>query len=219
MSNVLDLTPEQINQLRIRERLKGLATRDVLLRWYASADPFDLTEQEERIRQRWDYAKAQFLARKTWTEVRDELVNEFGIGPATAGRDIRDALNCFGEIDRVPVEAHRQRAIQMALEAFNVAKEEKDGKAMAAATKAYIEASGIDKDDSQRIDIERMMRERVYVEAIDPMVRNLLLNLIEQAGGSLDLSKVFEQIYQSKNAEFVDYEETPDDAGTDTGGD
>lgn len=90
---------------------------------------------------------------------------------------------------------------------------------MAAATKAYIEASGIDKDDSQRIDIERMMRERVYVEAIDPMVRNLLLNLIEQAGGSLDLSKVFEQIYQSKNAEFVDYEEASDDAAADPIGD
>lgn len=217
--NVLDLTPEEIAKIRIRERLKGLSPRDIVLRWYASAEPFDLTDQEERIRQRWDFAKAQFLARKTFTEVRDAMADEFGIGQATASRDIRDALNCFGELDRVPMEAHRQRAIQMALEAFNTAKEEKDGKSMAAATRAYIEAAGLDKDDSQRIDIERMMRERMYVEALDPLTRTFLLNLIEQSGGSLDMSKVFDQMYAAKNAEFVDYEQVPDDAGTDPASD
>lgn len=218
MKDVLSLTPEQIAQMRIREGLKGLPPKEIVKRWYMSREPFDLTEQEERIRERWDWVKAQFLARRSYGEIRDDMVTEFGIGSATAGRDIRDALECFGDLDRVPMEAHRQRAQQMALEAFNVAKEEKDGKAMAAAARVYMEATGVDKDDSQRIDIEKMMQERVYVEALDPQVRTLLLNLIHQSGGSTDLSKVFQAMYAAKDAEdFQDYEDISDHAGADQG--
>ena len=162
---LLNLSPEQITAIRIRERLKGLPAKEIVKRWYMSQEPFELTEQEERIRERWDWAKAQFLKRKKFGEIRDVMVEQFGIGPATAARDMRDALDCFGDLDRVPIEAHRQRAIQMALSAYNAAKKEEDGKAMAAATKVYMEAAGLDKDDSNRIDIERMMKERVYVEA------------------------------------------------------
>lgn len=216
MSKALELTPEEITAIRIRERLKGLPAKEIVKRWYMSPEPFELTEQEEHIRERWDWAKAQFLKRQKFGDIRDAMVAEFGIGPATAARDIREALDCFGDLDRVPMEAHRQRAIQMALSAFNAAKKDKDGKAMAAATRVYMEAAGLDKDDSKRIDIERMMSERVYVEALDPQVRNLLLNLIANSGGSTDMSKVFSAIYAAKDGEdFTDYETIPDNPGPD----
>ena len=199
--------------MAIRERLKGLSDVDVVKAWYESEDPFDLTEGEDRIRTRWDYAKAQFLKRKLYTQVRDAIMAEFGVSVSQARTDIRNMRYAFGPLDEVPKVAHRQLAIKMALQAFDVAKAAKDSDGMSKATKAYISASGIDREDSEPFDLDKLMKDRTYVEVIDPSLRTLLLNLLAQSGGVLDTSKIFERVTAVKSEEgFVDYEMLQNDA-------
>lgn len=217
MKDTTALTLAEITEFRRREKLRGLSDVDVVKAWYQAddADTWELTPRQHAMRERWDFAKAQFLARKKYADACQAIVDEFGVGIATARRDIAQAMSLFGDLDKVPREAHRARAIDMALETFEVAKKANDAAGMAKATASYIVAAGVDRDDAEQIDIEKLMRERTYVEVLDPQLRDLLLNFLQQSGGSVDVTKLFEKIYAAKNADYVNYEAIPHDAGTD----
>lgn len=202
------LTPTQRAQVAARERLKGMGEVDVLRVWYRGEDTFELTPAEDAIRQRWDYAKAQFLALSTYGETADALMQEFGISIAQARNDIRNMRHAFGNLDAVPKQLHRERAIQMALEAYKIAQAKQDSDGMSKATKVYVTAAGLDQDDSEKVDLEKLMKERIYVEALDSTVRNFLLNFLQNSGGSADASALFEEVYAgASQGEFVDYED------------
>lgn len=214
-SEILSMSPTERKQLAIRERMKGMTTVDVVRAWYTAEEPFNLTTEEDDIRRRWDFAKAQFLDRKPYAETLKAVMDEFSVSISCARNDVRNMRHTFGDLDEVPKQAHRLRAIEMSLAAFEVAREAKDGKAMAAATKVYADACGLGKDDAERIDIERMMKERTYVEALDPLARNFLLNFLKQ-GGSVDSSQLFDKMYEASQGAFIDYEETTDAEETET---
>jgi len=192
--------------MAIRERFKGLGEVDIVKAWYKAEEPFDLTPVEDGIRQRWHFAKGQFLAMCTYEQTVQALMAEFGISIAQARNDVRNMRHAFGNLDAVPKEMHRERAIEMSLAAYKLAEAQKDADGMAKATKNYIAATGLDKEDAERIDLERLMRERFYVEALDTTVRNFLLNFLEKGGGSVDASTLFEEVYAAKESEFIDYE-------------
>lgn len=221
MSDTTDMTLAQITELRRMERMRGLSDNDIVKAWYQAedSDAWVLTPRQVSIRQRWDLVKAQFLKRHRYQHVCDMLVKQFGVSIATARRDISNALSLFGDIDQVPKQAHRQRAIEMALETFHAAKVAGDPAAMAKATNTYMFAAGLDKDDPDQVDIEKLMSQRTYVEVLDPALRELLLNFLQQSGGAIDTTKLFETIYAAKNADYVNYETIQDDAGTDPDGD
>jgi hypothetical protein len=202
------LTPAQRAQVAIRERMKGMGEVDIVKAWYQSEEPFDLTDREDLIRRRWDWAKAQFLDRKTYTEIIESLQEEFGISGPQARIDIRNMRHVFGPIDEVPKAAHRARAVEMVLKAYEIALEKKDQDGMTRAAEAYAKITGIDKDDPERFDLEKVMQDRLYVDVLDPEVRNLLLNFLNNAGGSADAAKFFETVHAgAEEGEFVDYEE------------
>lgn len=207
-----EITPEQLPELRRKERQSGMNDRDIVAAWYRAedADTWTLTPRQEDIRRRADFAKAQFLSRKNYTDTANAIVEEFAVSISTARHDIAFAMRLFGDIDKVPKEAHRARAVQMALDTFRVAKKGKDAAGMAKATLAYITATGVDKDDPDAADIEKIMRERTYVEILDPALRELLLNFLEMSGGSVDTSRLFEKLYEAKNGEYIEYENADD---------
>lgn len=196
-----------------RERLKGLGEVEIVHRWFESDDPWELTPAEDFIRQRWDFAKAQFLARKNYQQTVEALMDEFSISVAQARNDIRHMRQTFGPIDDVPKIAKRQLAMQMALEAFDTARDAKDADGMAKATTAYIKAAGLDKEDTEPFDMDRLMKERNYVEIMDPQIRSLLLNLLEQSGGALDTTVLFQRVRGVKDQEgYTDYEDVPEES-------
>ena len=204
------LTPAQRAQVAARERLKGMGEVDILRVWYRGEEAFELTEYEDAIRQRWDFAKAQFLGMNPYGDTVAALMQEFGISIAQARNDIRNMRHAFGNLDEVPKALHRERAIEMSLKAYKVAEKAADSDGMSKATKAYILAAGLDKDDAEKIDLEKLMKQRLYVEALDPLVRSFLLNFLEKSGGSVDAAGLFEQVYAGAGeGEFVDYEDMP----------
>jgi len=202
------LTPAQRAQVAVRERMRGWGEVEILREWYRGADTFDLTDAEDRIRQRWDWAKAQFLALSTYGEVVQSLMQEFTVSVAQARNDVRNMRHAFGNLDEVPKALHRERAIEMSLRAYKQAEKNEDSDGMSKATKTYILAAGLDKDDPDRIDLDKLMQQRLYVDVLDPTVRNFLLNFLKNSGGSADASALFEQVYEGAGSgEFVDYEE------------
>jgi hypothetical protein len=206
-SEIAALTPAARESLKIRESLKRMSEPEIVAFWYKSETPFDLKPIEDHIRQRWDWAKAQFLALSPYGEVVSSLMSEFNISVAQARNDIRNMRHAFGNLDEVPKQVHRERAIEMSLRAYKIAEADKDADGMAKATKVYIMAAGLDKDDTETVDIEKLMKERIYVEALDPIVRNFLLNFLQNSNGVIDASKLFEAVYAAKEGEaFTDYE-------------
>jgi len=202
-----DITPDQLPALRRAERLRGLSDMDVVKLWYVApdAEEWTLTPRQDAVRQRIDFAKAQFLARRKYMDIATALTDEFGVSIATARNDIRAAMQVFGDLDKVPKEAHRQRAIEMALETFQLAEAQKDADGMAKATKNYIIATGVDRDDADAPDMEKLMKERIYVEVMDARLSDLLQQFIANSGGSVDMTKIFEAIHGA--AETVEHEE------------
>ncbi len=203
---------EQRKNAAKRERLTGLSEVEIVKTWYTTDDPYELTEAEDRIRQRWDLAKSLFLQRKSYSETADMLMAEFGISIAQARVDIRHMRATFGPLDEVPKIARRQLAVEMALEAFELAKKDKDVDGMTKATKAYIQAAGLDKEDPEPFDLDKLMKDRTYVEILDPQIRSLFLNLLAQSGGVLDTTMMFQRATSLKDeGSFIDYETIPDD--------
>jgi hypothetical protein len=205
-SEIAALTPAQRESLKIRDSLKRMSEPEIVAFWYKSETPFELKPIEDKIRQRWDWAKAQFLGLSTYMETVESLMKEFGISIAQARNDIRNMRNAFGNLDDVPKAVHRERAIQMALKTYKLAEKQEDPDGMAKATKVYILASGVDKDDVDHVDLEKLMKERVYVEALDPIIRNYLLNFLQNSNGIVDSSQLFEAVFSAKGSEFIDYE-------------
>lgn len=206
-SEIAALSPAARESLKVRESLKGRSEPEIVAYWYKSETPFELKPIEDQIRQRWDWAKAQFLALMPYGEVVKSLMDEFEIGVSQARYDIRNMRHAFGNLDEIPKQVHRERAIEMSLRAYKLAELDKDADGMAKATKVYIMAAGLDKDDTEAVDIACLMKERVYVEALDPIVRNFLLNFLQNAGGAVDASKLFEAVYAAKDGDqFTDYE-------------
>lgn len=216
-AQAVQLTPAQRAQVAVRERFKNMGEVDILRVWYRGDEAFDLTENEDAIRQRWDFAKAQFLGMNTYGDTVAALMQEFGISIAQARNDIRNMRHAFGNLDEVPKALHRERAIEMSLKAYKFAEAKEDSDGMSKATKAYILAAGLDKDDAEKIDLEKLMKQRLYVEALDPLVRNFLLNFLEKSGGSVDAAGLFEQVYAAgDNEDFIDYEEIKQNGETPT---
>lgn len=207
-AEIASLSPEARETLKIRDSLKGKSEPDIVAFWYRSETPFELKPIEDGIRQRWDFAKAQFLALNTYGDTVAALMKEFSISIAQARNDIRNMRHAFGNLDEVPKHVHRERAIQMALKAYKAAENDDSAYDMAQATKVYIIAAGLDKDEVDQINLEKLMKERIYVEALDPIVRNFMLNFLQQSGGNVDVSKLFEAVYAAKDAaDFTDYEQ------------
>lgn len=213
-AEIAALSPAEREDLKIRESLKRMSEPEIVAFWYKSETPFTLKPLEDKIRQRWDWAKAQFLALKTYGETIDSLMSEFSISISQARYDIKNMRHAFGNLDEVPKHVHRERAIQMSLKAFQCAELDKDAAGMAKATQVYIIAAGLDKEEVDTINLEKLMKERIYVEALDPIVRTFLLNFLNQSGGTVDATKLFEAVYAAKDGEdFTDYETvtTPSD--------
>ena len=209
-ADIAALPPEIRRQMAVRERLRGLGEADVVKAWYASDEPFDLNDREDTIRRRWDWAKAQFLALASYGEVVQSLMREFGISIAQARIDVRNMRHAFGNLDEVPKAVHRERAIEMTLKAYKIAESKQDSDGMTRAAEAYARIVGLDKDDAERLDIEKLMKERTYVEVLDPTVRSLLLNFLQASGGVVDVSAFFERVHTvQESGDFVDYEEMP----------
>lgn len=181
-----------------RDRKKDL---QVLEAYYAGdREKESLSDHQLEKLDRIEAIYRMLLDWKSQLSIVKKIVKLFKVSRTQAYREIQETQFIFGNNKRANKEFKRHMAEQMALKAFKVAKEDKDAKAMASATRAYIEASGCNLSDPDLPDFEKL-QPNVYPIILDAKTEALLSQLIATPG-AINLSKI-------QNIEDVEFEEIP----------
>lgn len=112
------------------------------------------------------------------------LEQEFGLSRTQAWRTIKETQLIFSKMEKVDKAIHRQIAGEMALKAYRKAELLGDPKAMTAATNAYIKAYGIDQDDPDTPEFDRLTPHTIVILPPANAPR-----LGEVQGGLIDLNQ------------------------------
>lgn len=177
MKSTADLTLEQITELRAKERTKNLETFEAIKAYYLGNDPISLSPKQEEIRRRWHAVYLKKLNRISDEEVAKTLQTEFGIGQSQSYQDIVNSKRLFGIAGKSDRDLNRQIAEKMSLETFQIAKEQRSARDMAAATKAFIDSSGV-KDDMTELPNFEKLEPNTYVVMLDPTTQALIEQLL-----------------------------------------
>ena len=85
-----------------------------------------------------------------------KLKKLYGVSQATAYLLIRETERHFGDLNKSNKDIHRHIAIEMAKEAYRIAREDRDAKSMVAAIRAYSEATGLNQYDPDLPDFDKI---------------------------------------------------------------
>lgn len=131
------------------------------------------------------------------------LMRTFKISQAQAYREIRDAETLFGA-KKANKQIKRQIAEEMAKEAYRLAKAKGDQKTMVSAVRAYNEATGINIEDPDLPEFEKI-QPSLIVTVLPEGVEKGILNLLE--GGVVNLNKM------PVEAQDIEHEEISSQSG------
>lgn len=142
-----------------------------------------LTEQEQKLLERWNMVFNMLKAGKSYLAVSGALKRTYKVqGISTVYRDIDSARRLFGSIDTIDKNAERLIAIEWARTTFRMALKDRNLTEMNAATRNLIKASAIENDDPDTF-TEEDMQSHVYYAIIQINGENIQLDL---SGAGLD---------------------------------
>jgi hypothetical protein len=116
----------------------------------------DLTSPQITYLRKVRSAYAMLLEAKSSNFILGSLMQTFDISQAQAYRIVRDTEKIFGSQKRTNKEIKRHIAEEMAKQTYRLALQKEDLKGMAAANRAYIEATGIALEDPDLPDFEKL---------------------------------------------------------------
>jgi hypothetical protein len=186
---------------------------EALRQYYADKrGRIELTEHQEAVRQRVVTAHSLLLEARPKQEVCGTLMQRFDISDRQAYTDIKNAYKLFGEVNRSEKEGLRHIVQELALETFRKAKEMNDLTGMNKALSNIIKLGGLDREDPDLPDFEKL-KQAIYPIILDDPVRDIFMKLIDQQG-SIDLTKFMSHVaQQAEPAEYTDVSDQPDQAG------
>lgn len=119
----------------------------------------NLTEDEHRIRERWEKAWFLLCSHNTQKDAAAKIEKLFSIGRSVAYDDMRNAMLLFGDPRNDLKDAKRAIAETMVLKGAKKAWKEGDLEAHQKYMKQYIELNRLDSDDDTRLaDLLKKMR-------------------------------------------------------------
>lgn len=208
-TDIVTMSKDQITELRATEARRGLTAIEVIRLFYQSDLPIQLTEEEEKIRQRFLVVQAQRLKGATTPQIIQKLQKDFGVSERQCYYDLKNALALFGDLSRVEKDAVRAMAYEQALKVYRRAMKADDLREANRAIKNMIQVYGLDREDPDIPDFEKL-NPSLYVTVLDDQIRDMLMRLLKNP--SVDLAKFMDQI--TEDAQIV-----PDDQPTDHKGD
>jgi serine/threonine protein phosphatase PrpC len=127
----------------------------------------DITAKEEEIRMRWEMAYSLILQYGNTQTVIPMLEKQFEIKKAQAYRDINNALNLFGDVNKSNKQAKRNLIYQLAMKIYEMAEQQKDTDQMTKALTLAAKVEGLDKDDPEIPDFNNF-QQHIYNIVCDP---------------------------------------------------
>ena len=139
----------------------------------------------------------------------DYCIGRFGVSKNAAYSDLKIVKILLPALNEAPVEFHRQKAMEMYLESYRMAKARKDTRSMVSAVKGYAEVSGANKDIEQDIPVDKIIPQP-FIPTDDPSPLGIrrLENRDEKVRKLLDR-------YRAESTDIQDVEYEDADLGLD----
>jgi hypothetical protein len=145
-------------------------------------------------------AYSMILAVRSKKYIVSALIMQFKISLDKAYRIIRECSEIFADVGKVDKEIHRHTAIEMAKQSYRKAKKAGSTRDMVSATTALIKAAGLDREDADLPDFEKLNPSliiNVLPEGMEDQIQQLL------SGGAVNLNNI--------PAESIPYEEVEEE--------
>jgi hypothetical protein len=184
--------PKYRPALRITDDFQS--TYDAIESWYTAKGSVALTLTQDAIRVRLDSAYSMFLKDRDVAFDKASTIRKHARlwqqSEIQSRRDLDAAMELFGKMDTRNRATHRAIAVEMALKTFRAAEWIGELSEMNRATKIYIEATGVDKDDPN---VPKTEDYKIpIVEVADELTRLLMqrISAVIKSGNTLDLQEL-----------------------------
>ena len=153
--------------------------------FYEDPDNVVLPDHQEEIRLRWETIHGLILRGETETRIKKKVQALTGVSESTIVRDIQSVDTVFGS-RKLSFEIRRQRASDMALEAYRLARKEKDTRGMNSAIANLIRSDGLEKEP---VDLPfEKLEAHIFIIALPPSVSAQLDKAFPIVDGRIDLN-------------------------------
>ncbi|MGL4581606.1 MAG: hypothetical protein ACRCVU_01350 [Flavobacterium sp.] len=185
---------------------RGDSTMDKLRAYYIDPANHELSEHVDKLRIRYQHAynlKMSYFSNKQIVTIWQ---NEYGLSQAQAYLDIKDALNLFGEVNKLSRDAKRNLLYEYSTALLQRARERGDQKSEAKAIDLLGKYSGLSEEDIAQFNPEKFENKEIAV-AIPKELQDKLIEMMK--GGSLDMNA-----FDATTIEYEEVEDTEKDGST-----
>lgn len=145
-----------------------------------------LSDQNKEYLEMYKHCYAMLCDAKSNKYIINTLRESYDRGESQAYRILNDSKIIYSDVRKANKDINRHIAIEMAKKAFRRAKQAESTRDMVEATKAFIKAAGLDKEDAQLPDFEQL-EPSLLVAILPEGVKESVQKLLQQ--GSIDLNK------------------------------
>lgn len=176
-------------------------TFDRIFAHYIDPEKNKISEKEEEIRKRWSAAFSLLLNYHSPEQAVPVLENEFKISKAQAYRDIRNAMNLFGDVHRSDKEGKRYILYEYSMKLLQMAIKKGDLEAWGRSIDRLMKLARLESDDQEMVNPDKIQSHE-YKLVLPKELRDQLQMMISQ--GYLDLSEAhtmdipFEEVPESE---------------------
>lgn len=169
----------------IRELGKSDSTKDRIFAYYLDKKSIQLTKKEEEIRNRWASCFSLLCQYHSPQQAVNVMVKTYAISEAQAYRDVKNALELFGDVTSSNKEAYRHILFEFAMKIFQLAATKTDLPEMNRALITMVKIRGLDKEDPNLPDFSAFQN-NTYNILIQDSQREVLERLTSQGLINID---------------------------------
>lgn len=139
-------------------------------------------------------------------EIVLKLQNDYSLAKSQAYTDLSILKTLLGELQKTTKDYHRFRFNQMIQEAYELARVQRDAKAMQAAAAQYAKYNQLDKEDALNFDYEKIIVQ-TFVPTEDPSVAGFkpIPNIREKIRSKIDFYSQDSEYIEEIEIEEADY--------------
>lgn len=131
----------------IRELAKSESTKDKIFAFYLERDQVKLSPKEEEIRERWSACFSLLCQYHSPQQAVGVMQQRFGISEAQAYRDVKNAMELFGDVTASDKQAYRHILFEFAMKIFQLAATKSDLAEMNKSLNTMVKIRGLDRED------------------------------------------------------------------------
>jgi hypothetical protein len=185
---------------------------------YYDDEKIKLSPTEDELRVRLEAAFTLLCKYHSNEQAKDRLMSQFGYSQAQAYRDLRAAVELFGDIIKTKKEASRYILYELAMKNYQLAASKSDIDQMNKAVANLIKITGVDRDDfdlpdpskiqppMQMLSITYNFINGPHFKQIDKKAQDVLLDLQAKINALIDKSpaKEYLDILTIQDAEIIE---------------